>query len=112
MHPGHLWRTLCSAWAVQGCSQPPSRKALPGDNRTDVLQLNNRFFQGVFGETNLMNHSFRMLANMGMYLSNLGLESEHLCPFLKQFMDTQSTVEWKIPPTSILREEWRFTCPV
>lgn len=59
-----------------------------------------------------MNHSFRMLANMGVYLSNLVLETEHLCPFLKQFMDTQSIVEWKIPPTSILMEEWIFTCPV
>lgn len=43
VHPGHLWRTLCSAWAVLGCSQPPSRKALPEDNRMKVLQLSNRF---------------------------------------------------------------------
>lgn len=71
----------------------------------NVLQLNNRFintyFQGVVGETNLMNRNFGTFVDMCVYLPNLGLESEPLCPLLKQLVDAQDTVHRKIPPTSI-----------
>lgn len=110
VRPGHRWRTLCSAWAVQECSQPPSQKVLPEDNRMNVLQLNhwliNIHLSRVLLErpiwwTIISEH----LWTHALYLPNLSLESEPFWLFLKWFMDTQDTVHRKIPPTSILTEE-------
>lgn len=59
-----------------------------------------------------MNHNFTMFVDMCLYSPNLSLESESLCPFLENFMDTQDAVHRKIPPTSMLMEGQVFICPM